>query len=173
MRKLMVIAVTLSLLVAAARFAAVQAGGSQTQASGPVSSNTLAFLFSPVFLGLIPGLPIGDQVRVEWEPIVGGNGEVRDETNGTSAQCTVVANTTPSPSNRLRYTVNQSNINGINMGDTLQVTVNFSSTSAAFSAPGLLGSPFTVVILNPNEVCIKNITTSTGVDLQIAQIGAK
>src|SRR5262249_26990909 len=81
---------------------------SKTEVSGPVSSATLAFLSSPVFLGTIAGLPIGDQAEVEWEPVVGGKGEIKNVTQNTQAECTAVAGTTPAPSNRLRCTVTES-----------------------------------------------------------------
>lgn len=147
----------------------------ETEVSGPVSSATLAFINgSTVFLGAIPGLPIGDQVSVEWDPTVGAKGEIQNKTQNTQAECTVVSFTTPAPSNRLRCTVTESNIAGIGVGDTLQVTINFSSASFVFfSAPGLGGDPNAGVFLGSNEVCIKNITLSTGTDLATARIEAK
>lgn len=171
MRKLLT-AVTLVTLFLLITTAPLPASESRTEASGQISSATLAFLFSPVFLGVIPGLPIGDQVRVEWEPLLGAEGEIRNETQDTRARCTVTAFTTAAPSTRLRCTVTESDIAGIGVGHDLQVTVNFSPAGGfIFSVPGLPGAG--LVALNPNEVCIKNVSLATGVDFHPVEIEAK
>lgn len=158
MRKLFVVVAGALLLLGVTQLPA-QAGG--TEATGTVSG-------APFPLGIIPGLPIGDVVAAEWKPVIGATGEIDDQTNGTQTECTAVAGTSPAPSNTLRCVVTESDIAGISVGDTLEVVVNFSPTSATIVVPGLGGS----FVLAPNQVCIYNVTTAQGSDFDIARLEA-